>query len=141
MQMCGVLLQTVIIEGQANTSANKPDEDDNAEPPVNPVAVDKVEPDERPAPASEPMVSISATPPESEMEAPASTVEDDQPATEAPEDLLPSPQSKSNVPVNALGSYGKQTFSGNPLGSYGKEPAMSGNPLGSYGKNPLGMYK
>ncbi|KAG0608012.1 hypothetical protein M758_8G071300 [Ceratodon purpureus] len=125
--------ETVIIEAPASTSADKPDNDDNAEPPVNPVVLDKVKPDERP---SEP---ASAIPPESEVA--ASAVKDDPPASEAPDDPVPSQLSKNNPPVNPLGSYGKQTFSGNPLGSYGKEPAISGNPLGSYGKNPLGMYK
>lgn len=136
---CVALLQTALTEGQASSSADKPDEDDNTEPLVNPVVLEKVKPDERSAPASEPMVPNSAIPPESEVATP--TVKDDPPASEAPDDSLPSHQSKTNAPVNPLGSYGKQTFSGNPLGSYGKEPAISGNPLGSYGKNPLGMYK
>ena len=129
----------VLTEGQASTSAEKPYNVDNVEPPVNLVVLDKVKRDERPAPASEPVVPTSAIPLESEVA--ETSVKDDPPASAAPDDQLLSQQSKTNAPVNPLGSYGKQTFSGNPLGRYGKEPAMSGNPLGSYGKNPLGMYK
>jgi transcription factor TFIIIB component B'' len=117
--------ETVLIEGPASTSGNKPDEDDTSEPPVNPVVLEKVKPDERPVPATEPIVSSSAAPLESEVA--ETTVTDDPPASEAPDDPLPSYQSKTNASVNPLGNYGKQTF--------------SGNPLGSYGKNPLGMYK
>ena len=36
----GQLLQTVLIEGSASTSENKPDENDTSEPPANPVVLE-----------------------------------------------------------------------------------------------------